>query len=185
LHPGPLLLGRLSASVEARLADGFVNTDVVATTSGVRFTNLRGGASLAALADVLPVHGMRGQASAQLSSLELANGWPSRVIGEIKVANLEVTPLVPDGKTTLLSLGGYTLTFGEAPPGSLVARFVDDGGPLEVSGSATIGAAREYTVDAFIKPRAGAPEQLVQGLKLMTAEPDAEGRRRLTLTGSL
>ena len=127
LHPGPLLLGRLSASVEARLADGFINTDVVATTSGVRFTNLRGGASLAALADVLPVHGMRGQASAQLSSLELANGWPSRVIGELKLADLEVTPIVPDGKTNLLPLGGYTLTFGEAPPGSLAARFVDSG----------------------------------------------------------
>ena len=185
LHPASLLLGRLSASLQARLADGFVDTDVVARTGGVRFANLRGSASLAALADVLPVHGMQGQVSAQLSSLELTNGWPSRVIGELKVADLEVTPLVPDGKTSLLPLGGYTLTFGEAPAGTVAARFVDNGGPLEVSGNATIDAAREYMLDALIKPRPGAPEQLVEGLKIMATEPDAEGRRRLTLTGSL
>jgi hypothetical protein len=44
---------------------------------------------------------------------------------------------------------------------------------------------RTYSIDALIEPRAGAPESLVEGLKIMTAEPDAEGRRRLSLTGSL
>ena len=45
--------------------------------------------------------------------------------------------------------------------------------------------ARTYAIDALVEPRAGAPEMLVEGLKIMTAEPDAEGRRRLNLTGSL
>jgi general secretion pathway protein N len=185
VRPWSLLLGRLSGSLEARLADGFVNTDVVASARRVQFSNLRGGASLPALASVLPVGGMRGQASAQLSAFEITNGWPSRVVGELKVAGLEVAPLVPGGSRGLLPLGDYTVTFGEAPQGSLAARFVDNGGPLEVSGSVTLGASREYMLDALVEPRAGAPEQLVEGLKFMTSEPDPEGRRRLTLTGSL
>jgi hypothetical protein len=180
-----LLLGRLSGSLEARLADGFISTDMSASPSRVRFTNLRGGASLPALANVLPLHGMRGQASAQLASLELVHGWPARVVGEIKIAGLEVAPLVPGGATSLLPLGDYTVTFGDGPEGRIAARFVDNGGPLEVSGNVALEANREYMLDALIKPRTGAPDQLVEGLKFMTAEPDAEGRRRLTLTGSL
>ncbi len=185
LHPASLLLGRLSATLQARVADGFVDTDVVASTHAVQFTNLRGGASLGALAGVLPVHGMRGQASAQLASLELTDGWPSQVIGELKLAGLEVPPLMPGGATSMLPLGDYTITFGEAPHGIVAARFVDTGGPLEVSGSVSISMAREYMFDALIKSRASAPDEIVEGLKIMTAEPDAQGRRRLTLTGSL
>ena len=85
----------------------------------------------------------------------------------------------------MLALGDYTVTFGPAPERELAARFVDNGGPLEVAGSVEIDAARVYMLDALIEPRPGAPESLVEGLKIMTAEPDAEGRRRLSLTGSL
>jgi len=42
-----------------------------------------------------------------------------------------------------------------------------------------------YTLDGLIKPRADAAEELVAGLKAMTADPDAEGRHRLRLTGTL
>jgi hypothetical protein len=40
-------------------------------------------------------------------------------------------------------------------------------------------------IDALVKPRADAPEMLVEGLKLMTAEPDAEGRYRFNEMGTL
>ena len=185
LRPWFLVLGRVTASVEGRFADGFVSTDVTASGSFVRFTNLRGGTSLPALANVLPIRGMRGQASVALSTLELDNGWPSRVIGELRLAALEVAPFVPNGAQQLLALGDYTVTFADAPAPGLAATFVDNGGPLEVSGTLTVDAARAYTLDALIEPRAAAAEQLVEGLTIMTAEPDAEGRRRLTLTGSL
>ena len=67
----------------------------------------------------------------------------------------------------------------------LQRSFVDNGGPLEVAGTVNIDDTRTYALDALVEPRAGAPESLVEGLKIMTAEPDAEGRRRLNLTGSL
>ena len=94
-------------------------------------------------------------------------------------------PLIPDGSGALLPLGNYTLTLQPAPDGELPAAFVDNGGPLEVQGTLRLDATRSYTIDALIEPRAGAPESLVEGLKFMTTDPDAEGRRRLNLTGSL
>lgn len=185
VRPLQLLLGRVDAALEARLPEGFISSDVVASPSSIRFENLRGGASLPSLTPVLPVRGMRGQASLELESLEIEGDWPTRVVGELRVTGLEVAPLVSNGRQQLVALGDYTVTFADAPPRELAARFVDNGGPLEVGGTVTVDASRSYTLDALIEARAGADEQLVQGLAIMTAEPDAEGRRRLTLTGSL
>jgi len=180
-----LLTGRVGANVEGRLADGFVNTGITASTSRVQFDDFRGGTSLATLALLLPVRGMRGQASVALSSLELENGWPARILGELKLAALEMVPFGSSGNSSLVPLGDYTVTFGDAPARNIAARFVDNGGPLEVAGTLVVSPAREYTFDALIKPRNGAPQQLIDGLKVMTADPDSNGRRRLTLTGSL
>jgi general secretion pathway protein N len=185
VRPWMLLTGRVVANVEARLADGFLNTGITASTTRVQFNDLRGGTSLATLATMLPVRGMRGQASVALSSLEIENGWPVRILGELKLAALEIPPFGSNGNSNLVPLGDYTVTFGEAPARSIAARFVDNGGPLEVAGTLVVSAAREYTFDALIKPRNAAPQQLVDGLNVMTADPDADGRRRLTLTGSL
>jgi hypothetical protein len=185
VRPAALLLGRISAAVEARIPDGFVNGVVTASPASVELSDLRAATSLPALAPVLPVRGMRGQASIALEQLVLEDGWPATVVGELKLAGLETTPLIPDGSGALLPLGDYTITFTPAPAGALAARFVDNGGPLEVTGTLNLDDTRTYALDALIEPRAGAPESLVEGLRVMTADPDAEGRRRLTLTGSL
>jgi len=185
LRPAWLLLGRLTGSVEARIPDGFIATGITVSPGGIRFSDLRSATSLPALAAILPLKGMRGQASAALESLEIADGWPSSVVGELRLAGLEAAPFIPDGSGSLLALGDYTVTFMPAPDRTLAARFVDNGGPLEVSGTFDLDATRAYTIDALIEPRSGAPESLVEGLKIMTADPDAEGRRRLSLTGSL
>ena len=185
VRPSALLLGRISASVEARIPDGFVAGVITASPARLRLNELRGATSLPALAALLPVRGMRGQASVALEDLVLENGWPATIVGELKLAGLETAPLIPDGSGALLPLGDYTITFVPAPAGALAAQFVDNGGPLEVAGTVNIDNTRTYVLDALVEPRVGAPESLVEGLKIMTAEPDAEGRRRLNLTGSL
>jgi hypothetical protein len=185
LHAWPLLLGRVSADVEARIPDGFVAGRVTASGSRVELRGLRAATSLPALGAIFPVGGMRGQASVALDSLIVENGWPSAVTGELKLAALEALPLISDGSGSLVPLGDYTVTFTPATEGQIAATVVDNGGPFEVAGTASLDAARNYTIDVLVEPRAGAPEMLVEGLKLMTADPDAEGRRRLNLTGSL
>jgi general secretion pathway protein N len=185
LSAAALFLGRVSADVEARIPDGFIAGNVTASPSSVQFSDLRGATSLPALAGLLPVRGMRGQASVALEQLVLENGWPAAAVGELKLAGLESLPLIPDGSGAYLPLGDYTVSFTPAPAGTLAATFVDNGGPLEVQGTLSLDASRAYTIDALVEPRAGAPEMLVEGLRIMTADPDAEGRRRLNLTGSL
>ena len=185
VRPWSLFLGRVAANIEASLPDGFVSSDVVVTPSRISFSGLRGGTSLPSLVEVLPVRGIRGQANVAFDSLELEGGWPSSAVGELKLAGLETTPLISNGTNELLALGDYTVTFVPAEERRLEARFVDNGGPLEVTGSVALDAERAYTLDALVKARPGAAQALVQGLEFMTADPDAEGRRRLTLTGSL
>src|SRR5215510_1366979 len=84
VRPWSLFLGRISANVEARIPDGFVSGDVAASPSSVRFSDLRAATSLPALGNVLPVRGMRGQASVVLEQLVLENGWPATAVGELK-----------------------------------------------------------------------------------------------------
>ena len=169
-----MLLGRISASVEARIPDGFVTGVVTASPAGLRFSELRGATSLPALAALLPVRGMRGQASVALEELVLENGWPATIVGELKLAGLETAPLIPDGSGALLPLGDYTITFLPAPAGALAAQFVDNGGPLEVAGTVNMDDTRTYALDALVEPRAGAPESLVEGLE----DHDGRARRR-------
>jgi hypothetical protein len=185
LRAWQLVLGRIAAQIEARLADGFVSANVAASPGGVTLRDLRGSTSLPALASVLPVRGMRGQASVALEELALENGWPVVIVGELRLAGLEVTPFVPNGSERLLELGDYIVQFVEAAEPGIAASFNDSGGPLEVSGTLELDRGRVYMLDALIEPRPGAAPEIVDALAIMTADPDPEGRRRLTLTGSL
>ncbi len=186
VHPLPLLLGRLTADLEVKLTDGFVTGRVAATPSSVELTQLKVSTSLPVLQAVLPVRGMQGLANADFSRLRLERGWPTVAIGRVRLAEIEVAPLVPTGGQQLVPLGNYEVTFDDdMPEDGITGTFRDTGGPLEVTGSVVVEENRAYKLDSLIKPRADASSALVQGLSIMTPEPDAQGRRRLTLTGSL
>jgi general secretion pathway protein N len=185
IRPWSLLRGQVAGTIEARIPDGFVSTELSATSSRVRFDSLRGATTLSALAAVLPTSGMRGKASVALESLEVVDGWPTSVVGEVTLADLEARPLIPNGSGALLALGNYKVTFVPAAEREVAAQFVDEGGPLAVAGTVKIDSARAFTFDALIAPRPGAHESLVQGLVISAGEPDAQGRHRLMLTGTL
>jgi len=147
---------------------------------------VRASTSLPTLRNLLPLAGMRGVAGLKLSTLDVdvAKGWPTKVVGDLTLAQLETPPLMPTGARRVVPLGDYVVHFLDGA-NAVNATFNDTGGPLEVTGTLALTAARGYTLDGLIKPRADAPQELVDGLQVMTADPDAEGRRRLMLTGSL
>lgn len=186
VHASQLLLGRVAADLRAQLDDGFVSGQAKATRGRVQLSEVRASTSLPTLRNVLPLAGIRGAASVKLSALDidLAKGWPTRVVGDLTLAQLETPPLIPTGLRKVVPLGDYVVHFLDGTAG-INATFNDTGGPLEVTGKLALNATRGYTLDGLIKPRADAPQELVDGLKIMTADPDAEGRRRITLTGSL
>ena len=141
--------------------------------------------SLPTLQAFFPLGGTRGQATANLSAVELAGGWPTTVVGELRLAKLEV-PSFQRGAQPI-ALGDCLVKF-EPPAGGkgIGASFNDTGGgPLEVSGTLGLQPTRAYVLDAFVKPRAGASPELVQGLSFMAQDPDSSGRRRFMLSGTL
>jgi hypothetical protein len=186
IHVLRLLIGRLSAEVKAQLSDGGLSANVTITPGGrLALTGVRASTSLPTLKGVLPVSGTQGRADVSLSRLELDDGRLVEVVGELKLADLEITPLMSTGPRRLVPIGNYTVQFLDSSGKGVNATFRDTGGPLEVTGTLVMDNARAYTLDGMVKPRSDAPQELINGLAVLTQDPDAAGRRRLTLTGSL
>lgn len=188
LSAGPLLLGRLSGELEARLAEGFVNTSVNATPSRVQLENARASTQLATIRDVLPLP--IGDAAAELSlSLErfvLVDDWPVNAVGTVRIGRLVVPPLISASEGPLVDVGSFTIELTDSGGDGLVGTVRDDGGPLEIAeGTLRLGTDRRYELSGLVRPRASASEELVQGVGMMTGEPDADGLHAFEFTGSL
>ncbi len=179
-----LLTGRLAGRVQAGLPDGFVSADVSASPHRVDLRGVRASTSLPSLDALLPLKGMRGLVSLTLDRARLEDGRPTAVVGQARVAELAVPPLMPGAGTAPIALGNYEMVFKDTDGKGISAAFQDKGGPLEVSGTLTLDSQYKYTLAGYAAPRADAPKELVQGLTLMS-EPDAQGRRRFSLNGSL
>ena len=185
LNALPLVLGRVSGRFEARLSDGFINGEASVSPTVVRLSNLQAATSLPALAGLFPLEDTLGLASLSLERLELQRGWARNIVGNLRINQLEVAPLFATEGTNLISLGDYEVTFIDSSGQGVSARLRDTGGPLEVSGRLELGLDRAYILEGLIRARPDASDELVQGIEFMTGEPDAEGRREFSLTGSL
>lgn len=183
LSPLNLLAGRLSGELETRLADGFLNTQLSAGLGGVVFSELQATASLPTLKDVVPVGATQGLASLQLERLALQNGWPEQAVGQIQLAEVAVAPFVPTGG--LISMGSYRLTFLEGDGDGVRGQIEDLGGPLEVNATVRLDPDRGYLIEGLARARPEATPELVQGLQLISSEPDSSGLRAFNLSGSL
>lgn len=182
----PLLLGRVSARTQARLADGFVDTEFRASADGhVVLRNLQLSTNTAALAGLFQLGAMQGQVSVTLDRAEFADGQPIDAVGTARLGNLLAPTFMPTGRGELLPLGSYELAFEETGGQGILARFRDTGGPLEVNGTLQVDIDGRYRIEAAATPRTEAPPELVQGLELLAGPPDASGRSVLELTGSL
>jgi general secretion pathway protein N len=185
LAPLPLLTGRASGNVEARLPDGFAAGEVSATPSRIILRGVEASTSLPALGNLLPAEGVRGLVSLALDELRLDDGRPTKALGRVRIAELAVPPLMPGAGAELIPLGNYEIVFKDAGGAGIAAEIHDTGGPLEVAAELRLDDMGNYTLEGVAAAREDASKELVQGLKLMTGEPDAEGRRPFSLTGSL
>lgn len=182
----PLMLGRVSGDVDARLPDGFVRAGfTLRSGQRVDLNGLQLTTSLQALRDLLPVYDARGGISASIDELRIQDGLPVLVTGEIRLGNLEVAPLLQGRGQPLVALGTYRAVFVDSGEPGAFAQLEDTGGPIELHGSLALSPDGSYLLEGRVRARDGAPADLVQGIELMTGEPDAEGLRSLTFAGSL
>lgn len=192
----PLLLARLGGAAQARMSNGFADTRFSVSGNEVRLTELQLSTSVATLSSMLPVSGASGAVSAQFAELQLDRVfteidsrqvemlWPVSAIGTIRISDLIVEPYAGLGDE-LIPLGSYELDFTQSSESVTQAQIRDLGGPLEFNGTLSMTPAREYALEGQILTRSDAARSLEQGLNFMAGEPGPDGRRTLSLSGSL
>ena len=180
VRPGSVLLARPGGHFETGLGDGFLQTEVRIGRSEIVLTGLTATCSLSVLASALPIAGIRGQVSLQLTELILHDGWPTAARGQLRLGQLTVPSLVGGDPITL---GNFNVTLSGAD--GLQGAFEDQGGPMEVRGSAGLSAAGEYEISGLVRARPEADIALQRGIELLTGPPDTDGMRAFSLTGTL
>jgi general secretion pathway protein N len=141
--------------------------------------NLEINLPLPALASGIGPPGWSGLVRAKLESVDLAPQAVPRVVGTIELRDLQAPP--PGGA----AIGSYAVTFdpASANDGKLVGQIKDLGGPMQVTGTATIAADRSYVIEGLVAPRAEAPKAVTDTLRFLGA-PDAQGRRPFSVAGT-
>jgi len=185
LHPSAFLRGALSLTAEARLADGFVSSQVTASANRVELNALRAATSLGGFREALGFGDVSGQVSVEFETLVLEDGWPVAAVGDARIRSLAAPPLMPLAGVDTILLGNYLARFAPADQPGIVAALQDEGGPLELTGRLSIAPDRTYLFDTLVKPRADAPEVLVQGLDFVAGSPNANGQRKFVQSGTL
>ena len=184
LHALSLLIGRLAMTVEGEWGTGFVRGDVgVGVTGAVRVRDLRLAGPLAPVLRQLNMQGNGGELSVEIAELDVADNWPTRVVGTVGVGRLPFSMLGIGGGST----GNYVLEFdldAVGDDGVLPGMLSDAGGPLELLGELRITPPQNYSIQARLKARPDAPPELSQGL-LLTGPKLPDGSHEFQMSGSL
>jgi hypothetical protein len=182
-----LLLGRLAADVETRIGDGEFR--------GALSTGLSGSLACAGCTYEGPIAGLRGlvpslgrldgRARLDLATLEVADGWPTRAIGTIKLTNVPITvPGAAPRPGAPSASFDATVEADPVPEGGLIEVAVQDaGGPLEFSARLAVTPPGNYELAGRAKPRPDAPQDMVNALAVLGPR-DADGGTELSMSGS-
>ena len=184
LNPAGLLLGRLSARIETRIAGGELTTDLTAGMSGtLALRDLEADGPVQPIAAAINLPAAGGRYRVEISALTIEEGWPASLVGKVRVASV---PLSLTGDSAG-ARGNFVVEFdaGEVPQdGRLIGTLSDEDGPLEVGGTIVLLPPNRYEFQAGLQARPGAPAEIAQALSLAgPAGPD--GRREISLSGTL
>ena len=180
--PLDLFVGRITGKINMLLGDGFVETKASVTFGGLALRELRAAFDLQILEDFIPIGATQGTALAQIEHLVIEEGWPIKLIGELRLMELMVAPFIPSG-AALIPIGSFRLAFLDNS--KLEGAIEHLNGPLETSGNIELRPNQAYDIEIFVKALPDASQELLQGLELMTGEPNNLGFRAFNLAGSL
>ncbi len=180
LRPLQLFRARLALDAELNRNDGEVRGRLdLGFGNRIEARNLSGRLPVGALPAGIAPSGWSGVVQADLEKLSFRRGEVPLIEGTIELRDLRAPP--PDGA----AIGSYRLLFdGTFLQGQqLVGTLEDLEGPMQVTGTLSLGADRSYLVEGMVAPRAGASEAVTVTLRFLGA-PDARGRRPFSLAGT-
>jgi general secretion pathway protein N len=184
LNPAALLAGRLAAHISADVAGGKINTDASISLFGViSVSSLDAAGPIVPLAAQMKIPVSGGRYKIELAALDIAEDWPTSLIGFVKVIDVPLNIMGGGGGET----GNFAVTFDtETVPedGRLSGTLSDDGGPVEVGGVIMLTPPGNYEVQAKVKARQNAPKDIAQALTLM-GPVGSDGKRELSIAGTL
>ena len=179
LRPVALLAGRVEFQCFVQSGSGGGELRLgksVFGAIGVRDAQLTVPAALIGRQLRLPLVSLDGDFLIDLEEMQAADAWVEALRGRVSWQAARVLQPNP------VPLGTLTMQL-DMRDGQVVGVLADEGnGPLELSGELNIQANRAYRLDALLKPRAEADQQMRQALGLLGA-PDAQGRYRLRYSG--
>lgn len=180
LQPAWLALLRVSAELESG-GDAVVRARVSRSLFGaLSLSRVNAAGSVRTLLQMLgqPPLPVEGQARLDVPLLRVDGGVPVEAQGSIEVENLAWT-LARDP----LALGSFNAALTTDTQG-IVASFGSGPGPLEIGGSAVLKPDRAYELDLQLRPRPGAPEQLLTLVRSL-GPADGQGWHHLRRRGTL
>lgn len=178
LKPLQLLRGRLALDVDLRSAEGTAHGFVsLGSGNSLAARDFQAQWPLASLPAGLAPGRWSGLLNLDLRDFAFDGTNVSRVLGTIDARNLQSPDSGP--------MGSYRLIFDEkSKQGDRhVGRLQDLDGPMQVTGTLSLGSQGDYLLEGRVAPRAGATENLIQGLRFL-GEPDAQGRRPFSIAGT-
>lgn len=178
--PLQIFRGRLTVDAELVRPDGVARGRCALGLGGVvELSNLEAHWPIGALPVRALPPGWSGDIQVTAPTLQLDGGALTAAAGAIDVLNVREPP--PNG----VAIGSYRLTFDDnsRQGDKLVGQLEDLEGPMEVSGTLTLGTDRSYVIDGLVAARAGAPSGMVERLRYL-GSPDAQGRRPFSVAGT-
>lgn len=183
ISPFGLLSGRLSVSFDGDWGTGYARGEVsIGLTGSLSVRDLEAAGPLAPVLRTMNLRGNSGELSLRIEALDVIDEWPTQMIGLVRVSNVPLSMIGVSGDAS----GHYELRFdvpNVASEESIPGALTDLGGPLQIVGVIRFSKPRNYSLNARIKPRPDAPNELKQGL-MFIGIPDADGSREFALSGS-
>jgi general secretion pathway protein N len=178
LQPLALFTAKLAYAIKASPASGFVEGSVAIGLGGsVTLTDLTAAISLQALEQTLGIPGIRGNASVQLESLKLIDGFPVSASGVLEIANLRVRTIARS------PIGGYRAEIFTQGTG-IGASVEDTDGVIDLAGSLQLSSDRSYQFIAQLAAKEEAPSSIRQQLQFL-GSANERGQHELRLEGQL
>jgi general secretion pathway protein N len=177
LHPAAMLRLRLAADLSSQ--------DPAAHGQAQLEFAPNGDLAISALAASVAVPGRSGlaagigTASLQLSidSARIQAGHLVALVGTIDLLQLHLG-------NPPAELGDFELKFAPSKSATMAGQLRDLNGPLSVSGILQLSPAGAYQLEGSVAPKPGASEDVTRTLQIL-GPADAEGRRTISLAGSL
>lgn len=182
-----LLSGHARANVQAMIGSGeFSGTVDLSATRRFVCLECRYEGPAGSLQSLVPVlAGLEGSLHGEVTVLEIANGWPLRIVATLKFSGVPLripgAPVRPGMPTASFEIS----TAADPVPddGLIEALILDAGGPVQLSGQLAIRPPGNYELSARVKPRADAPREVTEALVALGARgPD--GSTDIGLSGS-